>query len=292
MGAGAVGCYFGGLLARAGCAVTLIGRAPHVQAMQQQGLRLQLQSSDETIAVTATEDVGAVAQADVVLLAVKSADTESSGALMRPHLAPGASVLCLQNGVDNAQRLRAVLPGVDVLACAVYVATEMAGPGHLLHHGRGELVLESGPRSAVIAQALASAGIPTEVRADVLNVLWTKLTINCAYNGLSAIGQIAYGALMQHAQAPQALADLVAECQAVAAADGITLPNTLDAAVRDIARSMATQRSSTAHDLRRGRPTEIDHLNGYVVRRGEALGIPTPANRMVWLAVRLLQARA
>jgi len=292
MGAGAVGCFYGGMLARAGLPVTLIGRAAHVQAIQSQGLRLQTLSFDEVMHPQASELPSAVADANVVLFAVKSTDTEAAGLQIRPHLQPGALVLCLQNGVDNAERLRAVLPGVDVAAAAVYVATEMAGPGHLRHHGRGELIIEPSPRSAALAKALQAAGVPTQISAQVRNVLWTKLVINCAYNGLSAIGQIAYGELLQRPGVSQVLQDLVAECRAVAAADGVALPDDLEVSVQAIAHSMATQMSSTAHDLRRGKPTEIDFLNGHIVRRGELLGVPTPANRLLWAAVKLLEDRS
>lgn len=292
MGAGAVGCFYGGMLARAGLAVTLIGRAAHVQAIGHHGLRLQTLSFDEVVHPQASAAPNAVAGADVVLFAVKSTDTETAGRQIRPHLRPGVLVLCLQNGVDNAERLRAVLPGVDVAAAAVYVAAEMAGPGHLRHHGRGELVIEPMGRSAALAQTLNAAGVPTQVSAEVRNVLWTKLVINCAYNGLSAIGQIAYGELMQRPSIPQVMDDLVAECRAVAAADGVALPDDLEVSVRTIAHSMATQISSTAHDLRRGKPSEIDFLNGHIVRRGDALGVPTPANRLLWAAVKLLEGRS
>ena len=292
MGAGAVGCFYGGMLARAGLPVTLIGRAAHVQGIQSQGLRLQTLSFDEVMHPQASELPSAVADANVVLFAVKSTDTEAAGLQIRPHLQPGALVLCLQNGVDNAERLRAVLPGVDVAAAAVYVATEMAGPGHLRHHGRGELIIEPSPRSAALAKALQAAGVPTQISTEVRNVLWTKLVINCAYNGLSAIGQIAYGELLQRPGLPQVLQDLVSECRAVAAADGVALPDDLEVSVQAIAHSMATQMSSTAHDLRRGKPTEIDFLNGHIVRRGELLGVPTPANRLLWAAVKLLEDRS
>ncbi len=291
MGAGAVGCFYGGMLARASYPVTLIGRAAHVHAIQTHGLRLQTLTFDEVVHPAASVLPSAVADADVVLFAVKSTDTEATGIQIRPHLGPGALVLCLQNGVDNAERLRTVLPGVQVAAAAVYVAAEMAGPGHLRHHGRGELIIEPSPRSAALAQTLQAAGVPTQISADVRNVLWTKLVINCAYNGLSAIGQIAYGELLQRPGLPAVLDDLVTECRAVAAADGVHLPDDLEASVRAIAHSMATQMSSTAHDLSRGKPSEIDFLNGHVVRRGEALGVPTPANRMLWAAVKLLEGR-
>ena len=289
IGAGAVGCFYGGMLARAGHAVTLIGRAQHVQVFERDGLRMQTLSFDEQVPVAASTEAAAVAGADVVLFAVKSPDTEATGEQMRPHLKAGALVLCLQNGVDNAERLRAVLPGVDVAAAVVYVATEMAGPGHLRHHGRGELVIEPSAGSARLAQALIAAGVPTEISDNVRGALWAKLILNCAYNALSAVGRIAYGELVQQPGVTVVMRDVVGECRAVAAADGVSLPGDVDAAVRRIAETMPSQYSSTAQDLMRGKPTEIDHLNGYVVRRGEALGVPTPANRVLWTLVKLAE---
>ena len=109
LGAGAVGCYYGGMLARAGHRVTLIGRSQHVQAFNAHGLRMQTLSFDENVQLGASTEASAVACADLVLFAVKSTDTESAGEQMRSHLKPGGLVLCLQNGVDNAERLRAVL---------------------------------------------------------------------------------------------------------------------------------------------------------------------------------------
>ncbi|MBT9553136.1 MAG: 2-dehydropantoate 2-reductase [Hydrogenophaga sp.] len=292
LGAGAVGCFYGGMLARAGHRVTLIGRPPHVQAVQAHGLRMQTLTFDEAVPLAASTEASAVAGADLVLFAVKSPDTEAAGAQMREHLAPGALVLCLQNGVDNAERLRAVLPGVSVAAAVVYVATEMAGPGHLRHHGRGELVIEPSPTSDAVARALIAAGVPTEVSDNVRGALWAKLILNCAYNALSAVGRIPYGELVQRPGVPDVMRDVVAECRAVAAADGVTLPGDVDAAVRRIAETMPSQFSSTAQDLMRGKPSEIDFLNGYVVRRGEALGVPTPANRVLWAVVKLAEGSA
>lgn len=289
MGAGAVGCFYGGMLARAGHQVTLIGRPAHVQAVQAQGLRMDTRMFDERVPMAASTEAGAVAGADVVLLCVKSSDTETAGEQMRPHLAPGALLLCLQNGVDNAERLRAVLPGHEVAAAVVYVATEMAGPGHLRHNGRGELVIEPAPRSEAAAQALTAAGVPTEISDNVRGALWAKLILNCAYNALSAVGRIVYGELVQRPGVPEVMRDVVAECLAVARADGVNVPGDVEAAVRRIAETMPGQYSSTAQDLMRGKPSEIDFLNGYVVRRGDALGVPVPANRVLWAVVRLAE---
>ena len=293
MGAGSVGCYFGALLARAGHTVTLIGRQAHVQAITAHGLRLQSATLDEHVRLSASTEAKAVAGADVVLLCVKSTDTEAAARQIAPHLAPGALVLTLQNGVDNDERVRAVLdPAQPVAAAVVYVATAMAGPGHVRHFGRGDLLIAPSPVSERLALELAAAGIPTQVSGNVRGALWAKLVINCAYNALSAITQQPYGWLVQQDGASAVIADLVAECQAVAQADGVRMDGDVHAAVRGIAQSMPGQLSSTAQDLARGRPSEIEHLNGYVVRRGAALGLATPVNRALLVLVRMLQAKS
>jgi 2-dehydropantoate 2-reductase len=291
MGAGAVGCYYGAMLARAGHEVVLIGRPSHVEAVRANGLRLETKAFDEQVPLDASTDASAVQGADLVLFCVKSTDTESAAAQVRPHLAPGALVLTLQNGVDNDERVRAALPSHDVAAAVVYVATEMAGPGHVKHHGRGELVIAPSRRSDEVARALIAAGVPTQISDNVRGALWAKLVLNCAYNALSAVSQLPYGVLVQGAGVNDVIRDVVAECLAVAKAEGIVIPGDVDAAVRAIAQTMPSQYSSTAQDLARGKRSEIDHLNGLVMRRGEALGVPTPANRVLFVMVKLLEGK-
>jgi 2-dehydropantoate 2-reductase len=291
MGAGAVGCYYGAMLARAGHEVVLIGRPSHVAAVQAQGLRLQTRSFDAHVPLAASTEASAVLGADLVLFCVKSTDTESAAAQIAPHLAPDALVLTLQNGVDNDARVRLALPTSDVAAAVVYVATEMAGPGHVRHHGRGELVIGPSRRSEEVARHLEAAGVPTQVSDNVRGALWAKLILNCAYNALSAIAQLPYGVLIQGAGVTDVVRDVVAECLAVAKAEGISVVGDTDAALRGIPKTMPTQYSSTAQDLARGKLSEIDHLNGLVVRRGEALGVPTPANRVLFVLVKLLEGK-
>lgn len=250
---------------------------------------MDTQSFDERVPVQASTEAAAVAGAQLVLFCVKSGDTESAGEEIRPHLAPGAVVLSLQNGVDNAERLRRVLPQHTVAAVVVYVATEMAGPGHLKHHGRGDLVIEPFEGSDALARTLIASGVPTEVSPDVRGALWAKLTINCAYNALSAVAQLPYGGLLKVDGVREVIRDVIAECQAVAAAEGISMPGDVAAAARRIGETMQGQYSSTAQDVARGKPSEIDHLNGLVVRRGEALGIPTPVNRVLHTLVKLVE---
>jgi len=292
MGAGAVGCYYGGMLARAGHDVVLVARPAHVEAMQRQGLRLDTQTFQEQVRVQASTQPEAVQGAQCVLFCVKSTDTESAGLAMAPYLAEGATVLSLQNGVDNAERLAAVLQR-PVLPAVVYVATAMAGPGHVRHFGRGELVVAPSPTSEPLAQTFAAADIPVQVSDNVAGALWAKLVLNCVYNPLSAITGLPYGEIVNSPglNIPRMMDDIVQECLAVARASGIHVPEGTAEAVLPLAASMPGQISSTAQDLARAKHSEIDHLNGFIVRRGEALGIATPANRLLHILVRLLEKR-
>ena len=295
LGAGAVGCYFGGMLGRAGHPVTLIGRAAHVEAFRKSGLRFEGLKFDEQIPVEASTSAEAVRGAKVVLFCVKSTDTDATAVAMAPFLDADAVVASLQNGVDNSGRIQARI-SQPVIPAVVYVATEMAGPGHMKHHGRGDLVI--GTLGAARPEALArvkacfeAAGVPIAISDNVARELWAKLVANCAYNAVSALSQLPYGVMIRGAGVPELMRDVAQEAAAVAEADGVRmLPDMLER-VYGIAKAMPTQYSSTAQDIARGKPTEIDHLNGYVVRRGEALGVATPANRALWALVKLVEAR-
>lgn len=291
MGAGAVGCYYGAMLARAGHHVTLVARPRHVEAIHRDG-GLLFESATFTGRVPIHADTSpatAAREADLVLFCVKSGDTESAGAAMLPHLSTRALVLSLQNGVDNAERLAQVL-GRAVEPAVVYLAVGMAGPGHLRHHGRGELVIGPFDGADPLAAQLRAASIPTQISADVVPALWDKLIINCAFNALSAIPQMPYGRLVESDGVVAVMHDVIRECLDVARAAQIQGLADPYPAVNRIAQSMATQRSSTGQDLAAGKPTEIDHLNGYIMRRGEALGVATPVNRALRTVVKLMEA--
>jgi 2-dehydropantoate 2-reductase len=286
VGAGAVGCYFGALLHRAGHEVVLIGRQPLVDAVNAHGLRLQARDFDGFLPLQADTSPAAVRGAGLVLFCVKSGDTETAGVAIAPFLAPDCPVLNLQNGVDNAARLTQVLQR-ETIPVAVYVATGMAAPGHVVHYGRCELVLGPMAGSEAAAQLLNAAGVPSTVTPLVHDALWTKLAINCAYNALSALTQIPYGELVQRPGIIATMHAIIEECRAVASAAGFSLPATIHDDTLAISRSMSGQLSSTARDVARGHRSEIDFINGFVVREGERLGIATPVNRVLHSLVRV-----
>lgn len=301
VGAGAVGSYFGALLARAGQAVTLVARAAHVQAIQAQGLRVHQAGQVHTVRLAATTEMAAVAGADVVLFCVKSTDTDSVARQIAPLLKPYAIVLSLQNGVDNAERI-AQHVRQTVVPTVVYVATAMPEPGVVQHFGRGDLVI--GPLNAAqgasaelqqqlqaVADLFAPAGVPVRIADDVMGELWNKLLVNCAYNAISGLAQQPYGRMVALAEVRELQASVVREVVAVARAGGQALTmEAATAAVERIAQAMPAQLSSTAQDMARAKPSEIDHLNGYIARRGAELGVATPVNQALLALVKLVEA--
>lgn len=290
MGAGAVGSYYGGMLARAGHDLALIGRPAHVDAIQAQGLQLETTTFKQSIHVTAGIEPALAADADLLLFCVKATDTDSAARSLIPHLGATTIVISMQNGVDNAERLHSIWQR-EVLPAVVYVAAEMAGPGHVRHHGRGELVLGPSQEADKLVALFSGAEVPTQVSDNVQGALWAKLVVNCAYNALSAITQMSYGVLAGSSGIEGVMRDVLAECLAVAKAEGIVIPGDPWRAILGIAETMPTQRSSTAQDLSRQKPSEIDHLNGYIVRRGTRHGIATPVNRVLHALVKAEEAR-
>ena len=290
MGAGAVGSYYGAMLVQAGHDVTFIGRPAQVAALREQGLLVEKDGNVTRLDVQASAEPSAVASSDIVIFSVKSSDTEAAAKAIGPFLSPQAIVLSFQNGVENPERLRRVLPQT-VIATVVYVGTDMAAPNHVRYRGGGNLVIAASARSLELAALFNNAGISTEVSENALGALWAKFILNCAYNALSAITQMTYGTLAQGPEIDGVLHDAVQECLSVAAALGVSVPGDTWGMVAQVPVTMAAQRSSTAQDLARHKPSEIDYLNGYIVRKGRELSIPTPVNRTLYALVKLLEMK-
>ena len=294
VGAGAVGGYFGGMFARAGAPIVLIGRRHFADAVNSNGLVLDKSEGQERIRVSATTEMSAIRGCSLILFSVKANDTAETAKQIAPFLQPDATVVCLQNGVDNADRVRAVTNVVTVPA-VVYVAVSVPEFGRVKHLARGDLII--GPlseRTTEVANVFNRAAISCRISENIEGELWVKLLCNCALNAISALGHARYGQIVQCGDAKQLMQDVVDEVLAVARAAGVVLPGVDDresgmAAAMKIAMQMADAFSSTAQDLNRGRPTEIDALNGYIVRQGAALAVPVPVNRALFTLVKLAE---
>jgi len=296
VGAGAVGGYFGGMFARAGAPTVFIGRKHFADAVNSNGLILDQSAGQERIRAKATVEMSAVRDCSLILFCVKANDSSATAKQMAPFVRRDATVVCLQNGVDNAERVRAAA-SVLAIPAAVYVAVSVPESGRVKHLARGDLII--GPPSEKtkdIAKVFEGAGIPCRVSDNIEGELWLKLLRNCALNAISALGHARYGQIAQDTDAKQLMQDIVDEVLAVARAARIVLPGTDDresgmAAAMEIATQMADAFSSTAQDLSRGRPTEIDALNGYIARRGAELGVPVPVNHALFTLVKLAEQK-
>ena len=295
LGAGAIGSYFGGRLARAGQSVTLIGRRNHVDAINRDGLLYQSGDTEERIAVIATTDIAAVAGAELILFCVKNFDTEAAAAKMAPHLALDAVIVSLQNGVDNAECIRRHCKN-QVVSALIYIGANIPAPGRVRHTGGGNVIIGQVGRGdsgsdllGGIARLFTNAGIAVNIADSIETDLWIKLVMNCAYNAICALCGAPYGRMVASPEIAGVMRDVVAEVVAVARAKGVSLPGDIAETAIKFADAMPLTMSSTAQDIAKGRRTEIDHLNGYVARQGEALGIPTPVNRTLTALMKLLE---
>lgn len=294
IGAGAVGGYFGGMFARAGAPIIFIGRKHFADAVSSKGLFLDKSQGQERISANATVDMSAVRDCSLILFCVKANDTSTVAAQMARFVRPETTVVCLQNGVDNADKVRAAANVVTVPA-AVYVAVSVPEPGRVKHLARGDLII--GPPSKTtteLTNLFIRAGVPCQTSDNIEGELWLKLLCNCALNAISALGRTRYGEITKSNDAKQLMEETIEEVLAVARAARVLLPSVHDrasgmAAAMEIATQMADAFSSTAQDLSRGRPTEIDALNGYIARRGAELGVPVPVNHALFTLVKLAE---
>jgi len=295
VGAGAVGGYFGGMLARAGAPVVMIGRPPYVEAVNKDGLLLDTLHFKESVRVQAATELEAARGAGVILFCVKTTDTAATARALAPLLSPQAIIISMQNGVDNAEQIR-VASGIDALGAVVYVAASVPQPGTVKHVGRGDLVIgPQNPTTERIAALFERAKVPCRISDNIEGELWTKLTWNCALNAISALGRAKYGQIAANEDARKLVADLVDEVLAVARAANIHPPGLEDpkaalAGALKVAAQMSEALSSTAQDMQRHKRTEIDSLNGYISRRGSALGVPTPVNHALFTLVKLAES--
>lgn len=297
VGPGAMGSLFGGLLARAGEDIWMVGRVgPKVEALQRNGLELEEGGRRETFAVKATTEVATVGATDLVLICVKGYDTAAAAQAARALLGPETLVLTLQNGLGNAETIAAAVGEERTLVGVTAHGATLLGPGRVSHRGAGDTVfgpLRGAPVSRVteIAAVFSRAGIASRATPDPLPEVWGKLLTNAGINALTAICRLRNGDLLAHDGTRELLAAAVREGAAVAAAKGIRLPYPDPVAhTEEVARATGANYSSMLQDVLARRRTEIDTINGALAREGASVGVPTPVNATLASLVRTIEA--
>ena len=294
MGAGAVGAYFGGLLALAGNEVTFIARGEHLRAMQQDGLRLDTPKGMLHVKnARFVADAAAVGPCDVVLFAVKAYDIEAAAAPLKQLVDAGAIIVSVLNGVDHQDRIAAVVGQGRVLGGLALVSGVITAPGVIRYTSPmsalrfGEADGSMSPRAIAFRDACEAAGFGAELVADIRAAQWSKFVGLATNAGLTSLIRLPAGYIYHDPEISAMALRGFEEVAALARAQGIAIP--ADATLRALAMHQSfpkTMYASMYHDVARGKPMELDHLSGYIVRRGRELGVATPVHEMMYLALK------
>jgi 2-dehydropantoate 2-reductase len=300
IGAGGVGGYFGGLLQKSGQDVAFLARGEHLRALQERGLRVRSVHGDfELPSVRATDRPEKLGQPDLVLFTVKTYDTESAAAQIRPAVGPNTAVLTFQNGVDNPERIDRVLGAGTAMGGTVHIETTIAEPGVIAQTSPirrvalGELDGRPSERAERARDAFQAAGLEATLSDNIRKALWEKFLFIVGMSGLSTLTRSPVGVVLAVPEVREMLAQAFAETAAVAEAEGVALdPDPVGRMMAFAQNLKPSMKSSMQRDLERGRRLEVESINGTVVRLGRAHGIPTPVNACIYACLKLEDLRA
>ncbi|MEI7532437.1 MAG: ketopantoate reductase family protein [Betaproteobacteria bacterium] len=299
IGAGGIGRYFGGLLANAHPDVTFLVKDIHDptnQTLISEGLHILWREKTTHVSIKLTHQIEDIKYSDLILICVKATHTKDIAKLIQPWISQNAVLVSLQNGLNNLTEIKRYIPNT-CFSALIYTAVTVNAPNEVSHLGGGEIflggnALNESDRSALknLISFFNSAQIDCQEATNINEALWTKLIINCAFNAMSAIVNWNYANLFKSAGASDLIELILQECLLVAKAEGIYLnENAIRKLILGIPESMALQYSSTAQDLQKKRHTEISEINGAIVSKGIALGIPTPVNQTLLTLVNLIE---
>ncbi|MGA2490037.1 MAG: 2-dehydropantoate 2-reductase [Anaerolineales bacterium] len=290
IGSGALATLFAARLSGAGINVTMLGTWPEgLAALREGGARLE---GDGDYTVQATNNPADCRGMKFALVLVKSWQTERAARQLPDCLAGDGLVVTVQNGLGNDEILSGVLGPMRVSRGVTTLGATLLAPGFVRSGGEGAVTLEIHPQLAGLQEMLRAARFDLRVVEDAQPFVWGKLLVNAAINPLTALLRVKNGELIANQPARELMGELAQEAASVAKALGVTLPfSNPERAVEEVAQRTASNISSMLQDILRGAPTEVDAINGAVVRKGEEKNVPTPVNQMIWSLVKALSKR-
>ena len=295
MGTGAVGGFFGAKLARAGHDVVFVARGENLSALKERGLRIESFEGDfEIRPLNAVETPAAAGRCDIVLVGVKSYDTEAAAVALAPTVDAESVVVSLQNGIENEDILCRGLGLESVMGGLTHIGAELVAPAVVRHDSGGRLVFGEldgtlSPRARRLAEMLEAAGVSYHLSTHVDVMLWDKLAWNSAFNAATAITRRTVGELLAHPDGRPIVRAAMLEVVEVGRASGVALdPSRVDPEIERSARELGHLRTSMLQDVERGRRLEIEALNGAVVRAADRVGLAVPVQRVLYAALKPL----
>jgi 2-dehydropantoate 2-reductase len=303
IGSGGVGGFVGGRLAKAGHEAAFLARGEHLRAFRERGLHVRSTDGDFDLpSVVATDRPDELGPADLFLFTVKTYDTEAAAAPLRPLLRPGATVLTLQNGIDNHERIDAVLGTGVALPGTIRIETTIAEPGVIAHTSPfhlirfGEVSGDGAPHSERVerlAAAFGDAGLKASVPRDMRFDLWSKFLQIVSFASLSSLARATLGEILSSPELTATFLTIMHEVATVAKAEGVDLGDDAAEKLVETMRGLHPGfKSSMQRDLERGKRLEVDALAGVVVRLGATHGIPTPVTACANAVLALADRRA
>ena len=299
MGAGSVGGYLGGMLARGGHEVSLIVRGAHLAAIREQGLRVVRDHEDFTASCAATDDPADVGPVELALLTTKTYQNAAAIPAMAPMVGPETTLLCLQNGVDSYAAAVDVYGAERVMAGAVYIEAGRDGPGVVRQAGDvvrvvfGELDGSLSERGRTIEGAFRESGVPAEFTEDVRTGLWSKFLFISTMAGTTAMARERLAELMPRPEWREVVVGCLKEIEAAGRANGVNFPPDIhETTLAYIEANLEDLQASMHTDVMAGRPLELETFTGAVVRAGRARGAPTPINDVIYAMLKPLAGGA
>jgi len=290
IGAGGIGGYYGGLLAQEGHEVTFIARGAHLRAIRQNGLQVKSVFGDFQIKpARATDDPAEVGRADLVLFCTKTYHTDEAAQLAKPLVGPQTTVLSLQNGVDALERIGPVLGSEHMIAGATWLSSAIMAPGIINQISDfrrvviGEIDGRVTPRVQAVHDAFRGTGVTTEISANIMGVLWTKLVFISAASGFGSLTRLTMAAYRSVPETRSLITTLMRETAAVAAAHQIKLdPDVVEKSMAFMDQAGPAIKASMQLDVEAGRHSELDSLIGVIGRKGRERGVPTPVADVIY----------
>ncbi|PKB82401.1 MAG: 2-dehydropantoate 2-reductase [SAR202 cluster bacterium Io17-Chloro-G9] len=293
MGAGSIGGYFGGMLARNGHQVTLVARGAHLQAIRRDGLQIVRDDEQFTLRcpadIDATDDPIQAGPVDLLLLTVKTYHNEQAVLAMLPMVGPDTVVLCLQNGIDSYRAAEHQVGRARILPGAAYIEAGLPKPGVVTQRGRvvrivfGELDGIESKRGVQIREALERVGIPALFTRNIQQTLWTKFLFIATMAGVTTLARETLAELLVREEWRQVVLGCMGEIETVGRASGVSLePRIVDETIEYMEANLEQMHASMHSDIMAGRPLELEALNGAVVRAGRDAGVATPINDVIY----------
>lgn len=296
VGAGAVGGYFGGLLCRAGTDVTFLVRPETYTQISKKGLEVKSLDGDFLVHPPLIQSVSEIASVDLIILSVKCYDVPEVLKTISPLVIKGAIILTLQNGISTEDEILSRFGGNCVIAGVAFISSKRLAPGLIEHSENGIIALgelsgEKSARAVALHDLFSVAGISCSLKSNIRRAKWEKLCWNATFNPLSVILDAPVSLIIETPSLLDAVKEGVREVVAVAKAEGIDLHPEVVENVIASTRPIADFYTSMYEDYKNGKATEIEYLNGEVIRRGEKNGVATPINKMLYALVKGLESK-